>query len=179
MSKSIPGFVLVVAGAFSCIVGVFLLLQGPSEQLITTLYKGSSMCGPAAVANICRMWGISLEMTEAYRRAGEPLDHKRGISLLGCKRALEASGIGCEVLRFGSIGDLPEATPILFTLKRNKDRVHAVAVVRHGKRVLLIDGHKIYTVTSNYLDKRTRNIAIVTSMITSSDKEKILCQEQE
>jgi hypothetical protein len=181
MSKSVVGVVSFVAGVLSCALGMFLLLQAPDHALQLTRYKGSSLCGLAAVVNICRMWGIPLELGQAYRRAAEPLDDRRGISLLGCKRALEASGVGCEVLRFRSIGDLPGATPILLTLQgkdRLKDRLHAVAVVRDGKRVLLIDGHNVYAVTSDYVDKQIGNIAIVTTMVSNSDKERILCPEE-
>src|SRR5690606_16598101 len=118
--------------------------QPDEESAVSVRYKGSSTCGLTAVANICRMYGEPVEMTEAYKRASAYLDHKLGISLLGCKRALEASGIGCEALRFQSVNDLPEATPMLFTLRgqdRREDRLHATVVVRSGRRALLIDGH--------------------------------------
>lgn len=159
-------------------VGVFLLVQTPGqESSVPVAYKGSSVCGLSAIANICRMYGEPLEMTEAYRRAGVPLDHRRGISLLGCKRALEASGIDCEALRFRSVNDLPEGTPILFTLHgrdRRNDRLHATVIMRSGKRVLLVDGHNISVVTSEYLDAHTGHIAVLTKKATLSEKEKLL-----
>ena len=170
MKKSITGFTICGTGALCCILGMFLLLLGPDEGSKRTLRKGSSVCGLSAVSNICRMWGIPMELSEAYQRAGVPLDHKLGISLLGCKRTLESTGILCEALRFGSIGDLPEATPILLSLQgkdRIKDRFHAVAVIRHGNRILLVDGQKINIVSSEHIDKRSGNIAIVTNMKTN------------
>ena len=144
------------------------------------LRKGSSVCGLTAVVNICRMSGIPLELHEAYRRSGTVLDHKRGISLLGCKRALESSGLRCETLRFKSVLDLPEAVPILLTLKgedQTKSRLHAVVALRRDKRLLIIDGHEVNEFRSIDIDRKTANIAIITTIVNNSEREVVPCQE--
>ncbi|MHC4396359.1 MAG: cysteine peptidase family C39 domain-containing protein [Planctomycetota bacterium] len=170
MTKSVLSLVVFVAGVFLSLAGGFLLLQGSGERPVMTPYKGSSVCGLSAVANICGIFGRPLELTEVYSRAGAPLDHKLGISLLSCKRALEASGINCTSLRFDSIDELPEATPIILTIllgknQQGEDRLHAVVAIRRDKRVLIIDEQKVSTVALDRLDKQVGDIAIVTNIV--------------
>lgn len=176
-AKMIVGTIVSLAGASSCIAGVFLLFHGPDAHIqesdrhtAVVRYQGSSVCGLSAVANISGMYGTPLEISEVYGRVGAPIDHKRGISLLSCKRALEASGIGCTSLQFESTADLPEATPMILTILHGKNdqgenRLHALAAIRHDTRVLLIDGQNVSTATVDELDERVGNVAIVTSTL--------------
>ncbi len=139
MNKLILIFCLFLVGIGLCVIGLFLLSQEPHESPIVSRYEGSSICGLSAVANICGIFGSPVEVSEVYSRVGVPLDHKRGISLLSCKRALEASGIDCTALRFNSIEELPEATPLILAViigknDQNNNRLHAVAAGRHDHR---------------------------------------------
>ena len=70
-------------------------------------------CGPAALAAVCRHYGLPAEERELARRAGTT---RRGTSMLGLKRAAEARGLVAEAREVapGELRALPRPSILFF-----------------------------------------------------------------
>jgi ABC-type bacteriocin/lantibiotic exporter with double-glycine peptidase domain len=122
----------------------------------------NEICGLTAVVNICSLHGIRADFIELCKQAATT--YGKDITLLVCRQALEERGIRSNAVRFKSITNLPEGSPLICVL-RKKRGLHAVAALRRGNEVLLIDGQSIKRFSTDYIDGVTENVALVTQKV--------------
>ena len=130
------GVILVVCVALTA---AYFVWQGLRVESAYSWTMDSQICGPAAVVNVCSLHGVRAELSEVFKYAA--VSGETTVSLLGCKRALDRYGIRSEAVRFKSIVHLPEGVPILCVMRKQR-LPHAVAMIRHGDKTLLVDGQK-------------------------------------
>jgi ABC-type bacteriocin/lantibiotic exporter with double-glycine peptidase domain len=116
-------------------------------------------CGLLAVAAVAKMHGKTASLSEIYVHTGLT---EQGVNLLRCKKALEAIGIKVEAREIASIMDVPEGHPALCTV-RSTSGLHAVAILRRGREVLLVDGQRREIISCSSFDEFNEHVVLISS----------------
>jgi hypothetical protein len=154
---------LLIAGVCVTSISALLVFVLQSGQDSSRYYEGigarlaQPLCGPLAIVNMCSLCGIQTDLTSVVRRTGL---ETQGVSLGRCVTVLSDLGVSCELRRFHSASDLPEAVPVLCVV-RTQAGSHAVVAVRKEKNVLLVDGQNNQVVSVPYVDCVSDGIAVV------------------
>lgn len=134
---------------------------GRGEDTAESFYEmpkwPQSICGPAAVVNLCALRGVETDLS-----AVQPwMPRTRGpVSVQACLDALQAMGVPCEHRSFASVMELPELTPC-FCVLRVREGLHAVVIVRKGEGALVIDGGQTEEMSVSSLDRVSVHTALV------------------